>query len=275
MDFLLKFKSPKHEARYNENLGLYTSRMVVTHSILCISVLPLYPLVQYFSFNSSAGYGVVIRRASLTWIINLSLLFLSIVLRRHYRRLDKRPEISRWCLDFLYCLVEGFEAYFWAEGINLTTSSYQEIWGWWHALTATIKINMISRWYLKFLAYLALIMTFGMKTFLLNTNYGILVVFFQAVIFLVLYTYFQERAEKKRFLEKETLFEETEALREIMEQTTEAIMICGINEGILYKNSNKFEWWNDDLSYEANLDRVQIENKTNSESVNPHHFNFS
>lgn len=108
-------------------------------------------------------------------------------------------------------------------------------------MTACIKINMISRWYMKLIAYLILILWFGIKTIVVQQNYVIVVILCQAIVFLILHTYFQERADKLRFLEKQTLVEETEALREIMEQTTEAIVVCGMDEGVLYKNSNKFE----------------------------------
>ena len=267
MNFLLKFKSPKHETNFHENLEPYTSRMVVTHSVLVIAIVPLSPLVQYYTFRANSDLGMVIRRVALTWIVNIALLILSILLQKYRERLHKRHHIVRWSLDILYCLVAGFETYYYLEGSVLTSKTQNYFWGWWHALTAIIKINMISRWYLKLVAYLVLVLPFGIQTYIDVGNRALIVVTAQAVVFLALYTYFQERSDKMRFLEKQTLVEETEALREIMEQTTEAIVICGIDEGVLYKNSKKFEWWNESLPVEANLSKVLVENKTHSESV--------
>ena len=267
MNILLKFKSPKHELNFHENLEPYTSRMIVTHSVLCIAIVPLQPLAQYYLFNSMSSLSGVIKRIALTWVVNIALLIFSILLQRYRERLHKRHHVVRWSLDILYCLVEGYETYFYSEGSALRSQTQNYFWGWWHALTAIIKINMISRWYLKLVAYLILILTFGIQTYVDQQNKAIIVVTVQAVVFLVLYTYFQERSDKLRFLEKQTLVEETEALREIMEQTTEAIVICGIDEGVLYKNSNKFEWWDESLPFEANLSKVLVENKTHSESV--------
>ena len=266
MNIFLNFKSHNHEMKFQDNLELSFSRMVITHSVLCISVVPFYPLVQYFSFYATVGADVVIRRTAINWSVNLGLLALALLLRKYRRKLDKRPVVARWALDILYCLVEAYEAYLWSEAVALNTSFQRYFWGWWNALTAIIKINMISRWYLKLVAYLTLIVTFGIQTFVDHQTYTSAVIIGQAVIFLVLHTYFQERSDKMRFLEKQTLIEETEALREIMEQTTEAIVVYGIDEGVLYKNSNKFEWWDESLAFEANLGRVLLEKKTLSES---------
>ena len=264
MDLLLRFKARNYDRKYHDDLELYTSRMIVSHSILCAVILPFVPLVQYYSYNEQADVSVIIRRTGLQYGVNLFLLFLSLFLRKYRSKLVKRQSTVRWLLDILYCLVEAYEAYFYSEGVRLRAGFQSYFWGWWNSLQAAIKINIISRWYMKAIAYLILIMTFGISSYIDQDNKAILVTLVQAVIFLGLQTYFQERTEKKHFLEKQKLFEETEALRDIIEQTSVSVMICGIEEGLLFKNSKKYEWWSDELSLEDNFSKVKLDTKGNA-----------
>ena len=264
MNILLRFKSHKYETKFHENLELYTSRMTVAHTVLCLVMIPFLPAIQYFAYRESATTLVMVQRVAQQYAINIALLIIALILRKYRRRLAKRHNAVRWALDTMYCVVAAYESYYYGQGLTLKGNSQVYFWGWWNCLCALIKINIISRWYMKLLAYLILIVYFGIKTYVLQTDYAILISLFQAIIFLGLQTYFQERADKTRFLEKQTLFEETEALREIIEQTTEAIMIYGINEGVLFKNSSKYEWWNESLTFEDNLSRVRLDHKSNT-----------
>ena len=264
MNILLRFKSHNHETRFHENLEIYTSRMIVAHSVLCLVTIPFVPAIQYFAYRGVASTQLMIQRTALAYTVNIFLLILSIILRKYRRRLAKKHNAVRWVLDIMYCLVEVYEGYFWMQGLNLRGNTPVYFWGWWHCLIAVIKINIISRWYMKLIAYLELIMLFGIKIYLFQTDYSILITLVQAIVFLGFQTYFQERSDKTRFLEKQTLFEETEALREIIEQTAEAIMIYGIDEGVLFKNSNKYEWWNESLTFEDNMSKVRLDQKSNT-----------
>ena len=264
MNILLRFKSHNHETRFHENLELYTSRMLVAHSVLCLVTIPFLPAIQYFAYRESATTLLMVQRVALNYTVNIALLILTLILRKYRKRLAKRHNAVRWVLDIMYCLVAVFEAYYWGQGLSLRPNTPVYFWGWWNCLTAVIKINIISRWYMKLVAYLILVMYFGIKTFVLLIDYSVLLTLMQAIVFLGLQTYFQERADKTRFLEKQTLFEETEALREIIEQTAEAIMIYGIDEGVLFKNSNKYEWWNESLTFEDNMSRIRLDQKSDT-----------
>ena len=262
----------KPKVEYNENMDDYTARMFHRHAILGLATLPFSPFNHYEAIKEanfstrSIVYGVL--WCSFFWV----LLIMGIVARRFTKKFEKHPKIWRWVLDIMTTLLAGFLIWSMTQKSrpNDIPQTKQAI-GWWISLIALSVFNTISRWYLRTLAYIAVVATMTINAYLETGKLRMLFLFIQMTIYYVFSNFLSHRDSKKKFLEKQKLHEETQIFKEILDQTTDGILIYGLQEGLMYRNweKNKYKWWREDQAIDGNFKEIKIDQKKSSGNLTP------
>jgi PAS domain-containing protein len=264
MNIFLEFKNKNLEHSFYGNLGSYTAHMMITHTILAISALPMIPINQYFLSDRNFQKRIFQLYGWVSFFVVL--LLLGILARRFRARLEKHKKTARWVLDLFYTGLTGLlSVLLWDAMQKDDSSDIQYFLGWLHCLTCTSTLGIISRWYLKAAAYVSLIMPLAIEAYLKFGHLVFLSVMVRISLFLSLSTYFQERNDKNRFIEKYKLHVETLILKEILNQTTEGIIICDLKRAVQFRNSSygKFSWWDENRTFIQNLEQIHAEQQIN------------
>lgn len=252
--------------------------MVATHLFLVIACLPIVPYSQYQRYQKNADLGLVIQRALMICGFYIFFLIFALLLRRYKTRLEPHKKWVRWALDIIY---NGASYYFtslmWQSQKIEDAVLQRYLAGWLHMLIVTALFKIISRWYLKVTAYLIPILQIGIGTYQApvdkngnpSHNVGVVLVAVQFTALLILTVYWNERTERKIFLEKQKLDDETQTFKEILDQSTDGIIIYEIKQNELqFWNPSivNFNWWNRSLTLRDNLQKITITSRKNTSS---------
>lgn len=263
MNAFLEFKNKKLEDRFYDKLDSYTSHMIVTHTLLAITALPTGLVNQALKAGSFLDHI----SCGMQWTGFFIVLLLMGLLARSFRtKLAKYKRISRWALDLFYTCLSAFLLFI---GWNAMTQNAPPpvlyLVGWWHCLVCTATLCIISRWYLKAMAFCAVVIRMGLGAYFEYDRPIFLNLMIGITLFMCLNSYFQERSEKKRFIEKYKFEVETAIFKEILHQTTEGIIISDLEGKIQFKNlsEGKFGWWDENHSFSENLEQIEVEQQIN------------
>ena len=260
-------KNTKKTLGYNENIDDYTAKMFHTHTFLGLAAIPFTPFTQYEFIKDSNFTNLSIAVGVLWCVFFWVLLIIGLVVRRLSKRLEKHPKTARWCLDLINTSIAGYLAWSsWHKSIGATNPKVGFISGWWNSLVALAVLNTISRWYLKILAYGTVVFCMFFKTFADTERLRVLFTLFEVMIYFMLSNFLSYRDSKKKFLEKQKLYEETQIFKEILDLTTDGILIYGLREGLMYRNweKKKYKWWNEDQPINGNLKKIKIDVKNSN-----------
>ena len=260
-------KHKKPAAEYNENIEDYTARIFHTHAILGLAALPFTPYNQYeimkqsnFSANSIIhGVG---------WNLFFLILFImGICARKFKKRFERHPKISRWCFDIMTTCLAGYLSWASIEKSEAPgDSQIKFIGGWWISMITLSLLNTISRWYLRTLAYAAIVLNITIKAYAELCQLRLILILVEIMIYFLLSNYLSEKDSKKKFMEKQKLYEETQVFKDILDQTTDGILIYGLQEDLIYRNweNNKYKWWKEGQALDENLKQIKIDQKKSS-----------
>lgn len=262
MDCFLNFRNKKHEAKYHENIDPYLSNVLTSTLVVVAAGLPFTPYTQYLRFKeSTAPMPVIIRRALLGLSLYIVLLAVALIVYKMPQRLKKHQRAIRWVFDIFFNLMAGYLAYmYWDSGTFEKNPVLRYYWGWWNSLMAVALLTPISRWYLKLSAYLILILRIGISSYITEQKPSVLINMFQMIILEMLLNYYNERGNRKQFIEKHALYEETKVFREIFDETADGVIIYGLDEGMLFRNWNneKYRWWQQQFSIQENFESIVL-----------------
>lgn len=264
MNIFLKFKNKKIESLFYNNLDSYTAHMMITHTSLSIAGLPTVLINQYFL--TERNWMKHFKRG-MQWISFFTVLLLLGILARIFRsRLEKHKAIVRWVLDLFYTGLSGFLLDIVWEAMNQQgATNVRYIVGWEHCLFYLVTLSIISRWYLKVAAFSAVIMRLAIGAYINTGQLAFISTMCGIIVFTSLNTYFQERNEKNRFIEKYKLHTETLIFKEVLSQITEGIIISDLEGNIQFRNlsDGKFSWWDAAHTFQENLGQIQVEHQIN------------
>lgn len=259
MNVFLSIKNKKHENKYYESMDHYTAQSLYTQALLGVLALIFIPFVQYetikkSNFNPSAiAYGVS------KCVFFLALVITGLSARLFWKRLQKYHRAARWGLDLLNLLLAAYLCWTYSKDRLQNTL----ISGWWNAFIVMTVFISISRWYLKIIAYSSVVAVAFTVQYMEIHATRILLTMACILIYFALSTYFLHRYEISRFLEKQKLYEETKTFKQILDLTTDGIMIYSLKEELMYKNweDQRYSWWNEQESTGQNLRSIKIDQK--------------
>lgn len=263
MNVFLEFKNKKLECSFYGNLDSYTSHMIITQTLLAIVALPTALINQAIKAGGIMNH----MRCAMEWLSFFLVLLLVAILARTFRtKLMKHKRLARWALDLFYTAMSGYLFVIgWDGMLQEADTAVLYLIGWWHCLICAATLCIISRWYLKGMAFCIVVLRMGIGAYVkfghvifLNTMIGI-------SLFMCLNSYFQERSEKHRFIEKYKLEVETVIFKEILHQTTEGIIISDLERKIQFRNlsDEKFSWWDESRTFCENLEQIEVEQQIN------------
>ena len=258
-------KKKKPANTHYESMDDYTARLFHTHTILGMAAIPFTPYTQYETIKE-ANFSTQSIVLGFVWFgFFWALLFMGIIARRMRKRLERQPKAARWCLDIITMLLSGILIW------NMTHKSKSHdddtqirfVTGWWNGLVTLSVLSTISRWYLRALSYAGVVAGITITAFLDTDRIRALFILIQIMIYFVLSNFLSERGSRKKFLEKQKLYEETQVFKEILDQTTDGILIYGLQEGLMYRNweNNKYKWWKEDQTIDQNLKKIKMDQK--------------
>ena len=268
MSSLFQIKQKNRATGFNENMEDYTAKMFHTHAILGLAAIPFTPYNQYEVIKDN--YSTLAVVLGVAWcLLFWTLLILGTIARRLTKRFEKHPKAARWCLDILTTLLGVF--LLWTTLQKSKTSDNSQIryvTGWWNSLVTLSVLNTISRWYLRTFAYATIVSSMAIKTYLDTDKIRPLFILVEIMVYFVLSNFLSYRDSKKKFLEKQKLYEETRIFKEILDQTTDGILIYGLQEGLMYRNweQKKYQWWKEDQTIDGNLKQIKIDLKKSTGS---------
>ena len=260
MNIFLSIKNKKHR----DKIAAYMTPSLHNHVILGIAILPmaLYMNVKNWQRANGAIEKILI---GVFWWTFLLLLFLGGFLATYlYKRFKKHENRVKLCLDIFYTASSGFLAWqMITRAPRYTNSELGFKSGWLASVICVAVFEVISRLYLKLIANLILICCLFIKIYFDTHDLPVVFNIVQTGLFYCLSIYFTHRDTIKRFLEKQKIHEETEIFKEVLDQTTEGILIYGLKEGEMYRNwkSKKKNWWNEQLSVTENFKAIIVEQK--------------
>lgn len=264
MDIFLNFKSKLHADKYHENLELTTSKMVALGVFTCLGNLPFVPATQIMRYKAGNDLSIIIKRILMICIYDLALLIIGLIARWKRKWLEKYRKTALWSIDLLYNGCAYYQMTIMYEGQGLANDPVQKYMaGWLHCLTITVLLLAISRWYLRVSGFLILIIRISLGNYYEKSkSVAVILSMLQTTILMTTYVYWQEYSSRKVFAEKQNLYEETQTFREILDQTTDGIIIHSIQGKVLFKNSI-LKWWNNLQPADQNLSRIQITQRKN------------
>lgn len=266
MNFFLEYKNKQYDSKYHGNLDSYTAHMIFTHMILGIAALPIVPISQFVVLSEITELSTRIANG-IKWISFFILLFVLGLLARTFRsKLARYQRKVRWALDLFYTALSAYMVILFWDGITgHAASGTQYLIGWWHCLICYTTLSVISRWYLKAAAFVMIVGRLTIGHYLNTGSMFSIMVMIEIIAFLLLNAYFYERDEKKRFIEKQKLSEESQIFREILDHATQGIIICDLQGGIQFRNwaHGKYSWWNEESSLTGNFDQIFVEQQRN------------
>lgn len=280
MNVFLSIKNKQHKKKYNDNSDDYTTQSLHKHVILGISILPLSAINQYLLIQH-ADYSTEQIVFAVTWILLfIILLLVGLLVSPLQKRLKKRRSLVRFCLDIFYTSLAAFLAYLMYKRALIVDHLEIKFATGWFGCQITIAIfEIISRWYLKLISTLAVVCFIFCSVYKDTREIRMIITLIQLVIYYVLSIYFTHRDTIKRFLEKQKTYDEAQIFKEILDQTTDGILIYGLQEGKMYRNwedKKKYSWWNEQQSVEENLKAIKVEQKkTHSDYLISARFNVS
>lgn len=259
MNIFLSIKNKKHENKYYESMDYYTAQSLYTQALLGASALIFIPIVQYdimkaSKFNPSAiAYGVF------KCVFFLVLVITGLSARLFWKRLQKYHRAARWGLDLLNMSFAAFLCWTYSKDRLANTL----VSGWWNGLIAMTVFLSVSRWYLKIIAYSTVVTVAFTFQYLENRTAKIPLTMACIILYFALSTYFLHRYEISRFLEKQKLFEESETFKQMLDLTTDGIIITSLQEEMMYKNwdDQRYVWWNEKESSEQNMRDIKVDHK--------------
>lgn len=269
MDYFLNFKNKKYESLYYDSIDPYLAKIIKSNLVILIVVVPFLPYTQSLRFrNPNISTSQSIQRTLTTCILYCLLALLVLFIIKTRSSLKKHHKITRWSFDLFFNLIAGYYAFqFWENNKDGDDAIFQYFVGWWQSTIAFALLSPLSRWYLKLGAYLTFILRIGVGAYLSTHSTVILIRMIQILLLKVLLTYLNERDDRKFFLEKQFLYEETKVYKDIFDLTSDGVIIYGLKEGLLFRNGShqNYRWWQEDQSLEQNFAQVQLKSykKTN------------
>ena len=259
----MKSRKPAAVA-YNENMDDYTARIFHSHAILAVAAIPFSFYIHYDGIREAnfAPRSIIngVLWCSFFWV----LLIMGIVARRFTKKFEKHPRFWRWALDLMTTSLAGFLIWSVALNVGKSVNPYARyVTGWWSSLMCLSIFSTISRWYLRTMAYTSVVAIVVIYAYIETGKLRVLFILFQVLIYFVLSNFLSDRNSKRKFMEKQKLYEETQVFKEILDQTTDGILIYGLKEGLMYRNweTNKYKWWKEGHTLDENLKMIKVDQK--------------
>lgn len=263
MDRFLNFKDKSYSAKYQGDLEFYTARQLYIQTILTLIVGSFTPYYQYKRYHAEGNYAVI--RKSLTIIFfYCGFLLIAIIVRKYRTKLIKHQNKLILFFDLLYLASSVFYMFIiWENNVREANSAIRYLNGWLACLIIIHMFANITRWYIKLAAYFVIILRTGIGTYLLTCSNLPILLTAQLVMLLSLMAYCTEKVQREQFIEKQLLFDESQSFRDILQQTTDGIIIIGIEEGLLFQNwtSERHRWWDSRLTFDENMMKIQVSRK--------------
>lgn len=261
MDIFLNFRNKNYEAEYFQSIDPYLSKIIKTCLIIVFVVVPFMPYTNYLLWQSGPSLGVFLQRLIIPVILYLLLALATIFIYKKRETLRRHQNATRWGFDIFFNLIAGYYAYqnydFSKDGVDPMT---QYLFGWWQCLLAVTMFGPISRWYLKFSAYLSVVLRIGIGVYLLQESAMILTKMFQMILLVALVTYFHEKDRRRYFIEKQLLYEETKVYKEIFDLTSDGVVIFGLKDGMMFRSwkDEKYIWWKNTEDCMRNFEKISL-----------------
>lgn len=241
-------------------MDYYTAQSLYTQALLGATALIFIPIVQYELIKTSEFKASAIAYGVMKCLFFLVLVIAGLSARLLWKRLQKYHRAARWGLDLFNLLLASYLSW------NFTRARLQNnlVSGWWNGLISMTVVTSISRWYLKIIAYAAIVAVAFTYQFLGDLNSPkIPLTMINIILYFALSTYFLHRFEISRFLEKQNLLEEAQAFKQMLDLTTDGIIIYSLKEELMYKNwdDQRYAWWNEKETTEYNLNNIKIDQK--------------
>lgn len=257
MNIFLSIKNKKHGCKYYESMEYYTAQSLYVQVIMGASSI-IFILYNQISLMVQPVATQATMNSGISRIVFFFLLLMMGLIARLLRnKLQKYHKISRLGLDIINI---GFSGYMtWIISQNTSKPYYI---GWWDCLVALSIVACISRWYLKILAFFTMIL----MAFLNDPgSIRMMLILAAILIYYAFSTYFLQRYEISQFLEKQKLYEETQTFKQMLDLTTDGIIIYSFKEEMMYKNweDQRYSWWSEKQNPEQNLMNIKIEKRKN------------
>ena len=270
MNPLLVFKNKNHETKYLSDLDSYTSRILYAHSILAAVSVVITPIKEHFWFNDEHNKQQRIKNVLIEVLGFFFLLAVAIVMRVTRRRLERFKRATIKILDFFYTAFSLYVIYTFVDFLRYDKRFFSDYsLAWWHFFTCCLVFEPIQRWYLKLLAFLAVMIRLMLMTrpgvsFDDLRNLGdlklIMCSLVQVAVGVCLVIYMVERHKRGNHLAKELLQEENSSLKQIIELCSDGVLICDMKGDIEYTSRvlQNSRWWKAKSNLFANLTMIQV-----------------
>ena len=237
MNCLLEFKQKEHYGAYLRGFSIRLRKRFFLGLIINILIAIVF-VIQYLISPQSYSCGMLIwfgiRTAlSFLWIVGIYYIL---------RRLSKYSKYSR-TIDLTLDLVALItNANFISVVGNVDPEIFGDlglyIYGWTFGVIFTCLLSKIGSWRLKVLGIVFQTCFFVMSLHLKSQPGKVLVYLrlVQVILTYIAVIYIEERYERSDFLEKRKIYEDSEAIKTILNDITEGILIVSPESQILYAN---------------------------------------
>lgn len=267
MNYLLNFKKKSYDDIYHSDIDSYVSHLFSSHIAVCIAAIPFTALGEYIEFKSMKSVPYVIQRTLVAFSIYSIILVTAIVAKKAKLRIKMYKKQAMLCFDIFYHLLAVLLSYRYCSLIDLPyQAGLLYYWGWWSFLVMTILFESISRWFLRFTAFMIPIIWIGIRLYKNLDNELALSILFELALAILILSYLRERVSKKSFIEKQKAYEESQAIKEIMDQSTNGIIVYDLQGRDMLSNmvTETYKWWRLDQLSKCNLERIKIQSIKNN-----------
>ena len=267
MDIFLQFKNKSYAKSYSHDLKLQLKRRAAMISL--IFVVFVVPNAISVRLNPSL---VSTKSKALLWL-RLSACVLTLagiyLLKRNVLKCKKHIGKINIILDALTAL-PPFVVYPLIGNFNLDQFSHlgMYIYSWSAALCAFSMAFTFGNWWMKAVVSIAQYIYFFIFLFQ-REQYSIPIFTFgiQAIILYLALTYLQEKYDRINFLEKQTTHDNYEAIKKIVDDISQGIMIVDQSNEVIYANRIVYTLLNQDQQQSVSLSTLF--SQVNVKSISP------
>ena len=236
MNFCLGFEKQKHYQAFVSDFSVRVKRKLIEGLIIngsfAISVI-----TQYAADTQSKSVSVVIWSLSklsitLLWIIGIACIRIRLEkFKKYHRLIFLLFDIFQCCstINLYPFFSHGQQKRYGGLGLLIN--------GWYNGVSYFLAIQLIECWQIKVLHILFQTILFGVYIGKIETYpTAQLMSAMQSFIVFSLSQYFREKFIRMDFLEKRKVYDDSEAVKSILDDITEGIMIINQERKILYMN---------------------------------------
>ena len=267
MDIFLQFKNKSYAKSYSHDLKLQLKRRAAMISLIfVVFVVPNAISVRLNPSLASTKSKVLLWLRLSACVLTLAGIYL---LKRNVLQCKKYIGKINIILDALTALAP-FVVYPLIGNFNLDRFSHlgMYIYSWSAALCAFSMAFTFGNWWMKAVVSIAQYIYFFIFLFQ-REQYSIPIFIFgiQAIILYLALTYLQEKYDRINFLEKQTTHDNYEAIKKIVDDISQGIMIVDQSNEVIYANRIVYTLLNQDQQQSVSLSTLF--SQVNVKSISP------